>query len=618
MQNLTFLGSPAALAFVFVLATGDVAGASPGDCARPVSDGETPTAADCLAILKTAVGSSACDPQCICDTNGSGQVTVNDALLCLFVSVGSQGGPGLSCSCPDPQFGVTSAEVSSLAGSALNIGWNGIGHQDRFYEGASFTYRVLRRCDGGAGTVCAVDADCPNRDCEPTCDGAVDSLCEIVGPTHEGHCATTLTRCRTDADCPDRASCLPSFGPPLPLSSGGTPVCALSFFDGDFFGTVNTATGSSAIPMDLRWRVFMGIDSAQPCPRCGPPESEPRIGDQFTCEGGQTHGASCVVEALDPVFGGTSRDCAPELGGAVTGVGIAIRFRDLTTGESTKQAAQPCSSFLHRNHPSNGGATCLDNSAPCTSNDDCLRCADDLSPCASDEDCGGAVCAAAPEQPVSCGFYCHCGFCDDDPDLPCFSDDECGAAQECVAGTSNSGPNLPQEQPNECSAAAEYLCGRDATEECPGNISGRCSDQSFRICFSDDSCEFFDAGTCEFDEARCFESTITRTGQPAPLGSYCLADPANSAPCTSNSDCGPGDRCAGGVSRSTMVALFCSPATFGGTVNYASGITGPGALEMRSLVKFCSCGDGEIGCDESCDDGNRECGDGCDENCQIE
>ena len=38
--------------------------------------------------------------------------------------------------------------------------------------------------------------------------------------------------------------------------------------------------------------------------------------------------------------------------------------------------------------------------------------------------CDGSVCLAAPDQPVSCGFYCHCGFCDDDPNFPCFGDED--------------------------------------------------------------------------------------------------------------------------------------------------------------------------------------------------
>ena len=41
--------------------------AARGDCGQPVTTGSGPTAADCLYILKTAVGAQTCIPECICD-----------------------------------------------------------------------------------------------------------------------------------------------------------------------------------------------------------------------------------------------------------------------------------------------------------------------------------------------------------------------------------------------------------------------------------------------------------------------------------------------------------------------------------------------------------------------
>jgi hypothetical protein len=59
-----------------------------GDCGQPVSNGATPTASDCLYILKTAVGAETCTPECICDVNAAGGVTASDALTCLKKAVG--------------------------------------------------------------------------------------------------------------------------------------------------------------------------------------------------------------------------------------------------------------------------------------------------------------------------------------------------------------------------------------------------------------------------------------------------------------------------------------------------------------------------------------------------
>lgn len=609
-----FAGAALSLGAFLILGAG-VANAAQGDCAQPLSNGAKPTASDCLFLLKAAVGGQDCDPSCICDADGSGRTTATDALLCLKFAVG--GDQELACDCGE-NINCTSSEFFALAGSDLDSGWNGIGHNNDIIEGASITFRTLRRCDGGTGDVCEVDADCPGQDCEPTCNCGDDPECEIIGPTHQKRCVTTLTECDSSADCPAGVSCSNTFGPPLPLSSGGTPVCIISIFDGDLTGTANSATGEGVAKVNLRSRVFLGIDIAQPCPRCGPPSSNPEVGDMFTCEGGQTPGAACTVEAVSPDFGGTSHTCAPELGGAVTGQGIAIRFSEVTTGTAEKQATLPCASFLHRNNPANGGATCLDNGASCSSNDDCLRCDNDLSVCTSNGDCGGGTCGAAPDQPVSCGFYCHCGFCDDDPDLPCFETSDCDEGQVCVVGTGNDGPDLPQQQPNECSADAEYICGKDFDESCPNNIIGRCSEESFRLCSSDNSCQIAGAGTCVFDFTPCFENKMSRTGAPSPLGNYCFSDPGNTEQCTNNDDCAGDDFCVENSSRPTTVALFCVPATSSGTVNNAGGITGPGAIQFNSFVQVCSCGDGEIGCDETCDDSNRESGDGCDENCQTE
>lgn len=57
-------------------------------CGRPVTSGASPTASDCLHILRTAVGSTTCTPECICDVNASGEVTAGDALQCLRKAVG--------------------------------------------------------------------------------------------------------------------------------------------------------------------------------------------------------------------------------------------------------------------------------------------------------------------------------------------------------------------------------------------------------------------------------------------------------------------------------------------------------------------------------------------------
>ena len=74
------------------------AAAAIGDCGQPVSGGDSASIFDCQFILKAATGLEACATECICDTNGSGAVSTNDALQCLKSVVG---GSPLDCRCPE-------------------------------------------------------------------------------------------------------------------------------------------------------------------------------------------------------------------------------------------------------------------------------------------------------------------------------------------------------------------------------------------------------------------------------------------------------------------------------------------------------------------------------------
>jgi hypothetical protein len=87
-----------AIAFTAVLAWAPASiYATQGDCAQPVTNGSSPTASDCLFILRAAVGSETCDPACICAPKGSLPTTATDALVCLKKAVGQP--VMLSCPC---------------------------------------------------------------------------------------------------------------------------------------------------------------------------------------------------------------------------------------------------------------------------------------------------------------------------------------------------------------------------------------------------------------------------------------------------------------------------------------------------------------------------------------
>ncbi len=66
-------------------------------CAQPLTSGPSPTATDCLFILKAAVGLTSCSPACICAPKGALPPTATDALFCLKRAVGSP--VVLNCPC---------------------------------------------------------------------------------------------------------------------------------------------------------------------------------------------------------------------------------------------------------------------------------------------------------------------------------------------------------------------------------------------------------------------------------------------------------------------------------------------------------------------------------------
>jgi hypothetical protein len=79
------------------------ANAANGDCAQPLSSGDTPVASDCLFILRTAVGSVTAAKPCITRPVGGTQTRASDALRCLSYSVGQPVAIDCPCGTPDVQ-----------------------------------------------------------------------------------------------------------------------------------------------------------------------------------------------------------------------------------------------------------------------------------------------------------------------------------------------------------------------------------------------------------------------------------------------------------------------------------------------------------------------------------
>ncbi len=597
--------------------------AAKGDCGQPVSTSSRPTVADIFAILWEAVGrASACDPEpCLCDVDGNGTIALSDAIRVLRGMVGQP--VTLTCDCDDDiDPGCTSAAFT-IADSDFDRGWTGLAHDGELLQGSGFSVRMKSVCSSTTSVECTRNDDCPGSEtCEPTCNCNDDQSCELTGPAHEKHCRNDLETCDSDSDCDPDVPCVHLLGPPTPLSAGLIPVCAVLEFQEPISGSFDSGTGETRLSTSLRMRHYLGIDIDQPCPQCGTPDQDPAVGDQFTCTGGLRNGQACTVEGVSVLFGGASTDCPPAPESNISSAGLAIRLGELTTDTATTTARLPCKFFGFTGNPTVPGSNpkCLDKLAAgdpvCASNADCRRCTEDIeTSCASNGDCTGkGLCGEAPDQPVTCGFWCSCGFCNNDPALPCFETSDCPEGQACQMGTgTGTQPNLPQQRPNDCSDDG-FLCGGEADEQCAKTQKATCSEQPYLLCDSNADCA--GAGVCHSEARPCFESRITRSGEASPLGKYCAFE---NRTCDTNADCTTsGDFCAADAARPETVALLCMPATANAAVNATTGITGPGALRLGNFVQVCRCGDGVVGCDEECDDANVTNGDGCDQVCRDE
>lgn len=75
-----------------------------------------------------------------------------------------------------------------------------------------------------------------------------------------------------------------------------------TYFAEPFTGTINFAGDDILASAALRARVHLGIEIAMPCPSCGGRDAD--TGDHAQCIGGPQNGATCIVEAVSPQFGG--------------------------------------------------------------------------------------------------------------------------------------------------------------------------------------------------------------------------------------------------------------------------------------------------------------------------
>ena len=378
---------------------------------------------------------------------------------------------GDACTCP-----VGSFDLSARSDADLDTGWTGIAHDQKALDGFLFPTYLYGCTSGGPDTACGFLAYYTSA----------------------------------------------YFGAPLPLSSGGVPICVINTVAGEAVGGLDLATGALSFNYQLVSAVHTGEDVAQPCPICvGDATVDDDVKDG-TCSGGPSNGGPCDADAESPVFGATSFDCFPDPNGNIGN--LPIVFENATTGtkiETLAAGSPACRAFGFT------GAqcfcdTCDDTAAtPCRTHDDCVALGGTT--------CGGPRCQSpSPNVGDSCTTPADCGG------GPCSVPGEPTKPNACLSGT--------------CTHVG------DGEGECAtGPFGGTCSPQeTFRGCTAPSDCPF-PGDTCVFGARPCFPATVTRRGTP-------------------------------GLPDGTWAGTFCIPPTGASSVNVTAGLPGLGALLLPYTI----------------------------------
>lgn len=512
------------IASLWLLAVATPAGAQVGTCGLPLHD--PATVSDAQFVLRASVDLEACE-LCVCDVDDSGETTSSDALTVLRSAV------GLVVTLACPACGTEDLECPSVAQFALFARIRGACTSNDDCAAFSACDTSIGRCRTGTEADVGWTGLSHDYDTDDPVPARVFLDCE--GPAPCGQCEVTghdpsLGNCRCADDnrqpCftvagPDEqfcggGQCICNFGPPLPLSSGNTPVCILNTLASHPDGDVNVDEGSGFLNLHLAEKVYLGISTLQPCPLCvdDPTPADGQRGG--TCVGGANDGQTCDAQAYNATFPPPtgalySLDCFPLAAANITGPGLRLETR-LTTGRDELHANVPCA-----------------------------------------------------EGGPGSELLCPCRLCTGDPSIACNSDDECAAADAGTCASSGSGsltlPNACDTGQCEDVGGEEGLC-TDGPDDSYCDAIVRPEGTGLLGCGTNADCEpatiGVDAGACALLQRRdCFLDPIVTEGIANPFvpyvgGTFC-SPPTSSA--TVNTVVGlPGP---GRLQLQSAVTLFC-------------------------------------------------------------
>ncbi len=464
---------------------------------------------------------------------------------------------GSACTLPNPI--PNRLALAARPGVDLDTGWTGISHDLPGVDDAPTTAVALSNCDTSLSS--------------PTC-----GQCDVSGPvkypaaTNTCRCynlttpnASSLTSCDPAAStCTGGETCQCFYGPPLPLSSGGVPVCVVNRIGSPITGTANIAetgthAGEGASTLELISSVHNGLGATNPCPKCDG-DATARDGlAQGTCNGGPRNGMPCDTAGTNVYFGTTSIDCPPA---SAANIGdLRVRFDQATTGTTSMSTNRPCTGT---------SGNCFCNTCATPEGEGCNSNAD----CPSGIVCGGRRCVGGANNGTVCtnNSQCASGSCNR-PGTPTARNACLGTCEPNASDPTNSTDGLCTEGPVDsvCNLEPYRSCTNDV--DCNPPPAGNCND-----CFA--------GQTCEAQTRQCFLDPIVRTGTP-------------------------------GTQTSVLAATFCLPPTRSDSINNVAGLPGPGAVLQPTRIFRLGplCGNDAIDSGEACD---GTAGGPCPGQCQID
>lgn len=382
---------------------------------------------------------------------------------------------------------INAGHGEEITNTRLDSGFTGAGHRVDVIDQSIGSVK-LQNCN----------ADC--EDCQVRIDTAANSCRCADQPTVHCDVAPTTSEQVDNTHCTTGSHlCTCMFGPPLPLSSAGVPVCIVNRFSQEYTGGTSVV-GSYDVGTRTRSFVFNGINQLRPCPTC---EGDTTLNDGV-------RGGHCQYEDTDPPgiacdgnavteFGGienvVSFDCPPDPAKGIGSLNLGLQFTD--------------------------GTTTL-NAAITT---------------------GSGNCASGT---------CHCSQCSGDPSAGCATNADCAAIGAGTCGQ-NLGANNPSQ--NSCTGGVSN-CVSDPLNPGMGacnagpfdkycNGALRADGGGIIPCSSDASCLTYnsicaggDCGTCDPGlpnaQRSCFLSTISSTGLAGIYNSqgesvFCSAQTASSS-----------------------------------------------------------------------------------------